>query len=169
MGWNCGYIYLFGLWVHKRQLTWHFEKNQPPGFLETRVFDPSVCSCYFYIFKVKHASQNDYMYPFAFMPKSTRFVRFSVIQLRWRWSLSVGVNEIVNLRVTVRTRVTPSFRVRVWFRAILLCLILKKGFSSLLLYSWPKIATQLTHPMCPEVGSIWHASKIFFCSSLFTT
>ena len=32
--------------------------------------------------------------------------------------------------VIVRTSVTPSFRVRVWFRAILLCLILKKGFSS---------------------------------------
>ena len=28
--------------------------------------------------------------------------------------------------VTVRTRVTPSFRVRVWFRATLLCLIFKR-------------------------------------------
>ena len=37
--------------------------------------------------------------------------------------------------VTVRTSVTPSFRVAVWFRANLLCLILKKGFSSLLIFS----------------------------------
>ena len=35
----------------------------------------------------------------------------------------------------VRTSVAPSFRVRVWFRAILHCLILKMGFSSLLIYS----------------------------------
>ena len=37
----------------------------------------------------------------------------------------MGVNEIINLGY----RVTPSFRVRVWFRAILLYLPkFKKGF-----------------------------------------
>ena len=41
------------------------------------------------------------------------------------------VNENINLRSSV----APSFRVRVWFRAILRCLILKMGFSSLLIYS----------------------------------
>ena len=46
--------------------------------------------------------------------------------LRWRGSLLAEVNENINV-VTVRTRVTPSFvRVRVCFRAILLCLILKR-------------------------------------------
>ena len=46
--------------------------------------------------------------------------------LRWHGSHSAVVNENIN-RVTARTRVTLSFKVRDCFRAILLCLILK-GF-----------------------------------------
>ena len=41
----------------------------------------------------------------------------------------------INVAREVTRRVAPSFRVRVWFRAILRCLILKMGFSSLLIYS----------------------------------
>ena len=45
--------------------------------------------------------------------------------LKWGSSLSVEVITKTTW-VTVRARVTPSFRVRVWFRAILFCLILKR-------------------------------------------
>ena len=62
-------------------------------------------------------------------------------RVRARARLRVGGSEVSRRRltkkkwVTVRTRDTPTCRVRVWFRAILLCLILKKGFSSSLIYS----------------------------------
>ena len=57
----------------------------------------------------------------------------NVILTKLTLSIKVGVNRVFRRRltkthtwVTVRTRVTPSFRVRVCFRAILLCLILKR-------------------------------------------
>ena len=52
----------------------------------------------------------------------------------FKGSHSAEVNENINLGYS-QDQCTASFRVRVWFRAILLCLILKKGFCSLLIYS----------------------------------
>ena len=49
-----------------------------------------------------------------------------VVLLRWHGCPSAEVNENINLGYSQDDRVTPSFRVRVWFRAILLCLILKR-------------------------------------------
>ena len=64
-----------------------------------------------------------------------------------------GVNEIINLSYSQDQGYSYSFRVRVWFRAILLCLILKKGFSSLLNI----FMTQNCHSMDASTCSLWVA------------
>ena len=69
--------------------------------------------------------------------------------------------------VTARTRVTPSFRVRACFRAILLCLILKRVLVAHKYIHEPKIATRWTH--LHTVGSVLttNVSQINLCQLLF--
>ena len=55
-------------------------------------------------------------------------VRARLRVLRWDGSHSAEVNENINLYS--RTRVTSSFRLRAWFRAVLLCLILKRVLAA---------------------------------------
>ena len=46
---------------------------------------------------------------------------------------------MITTGVTARTRVTPSFKVRVCFRAILLCLILKRVLVVIYIFMNPKL------------------------------
>ena len=73
-----------------------------------------------------HTTRHESTRIFTAIVTAEAAVKLTLSLLRWHVSHLAEVNETINLAVTVRTRVTPSFKVRVCFRAILLCLILKR-------------------------------------------
>ena len=91
---------LCGVWTHMCMHEVHFPSSCLPGFNRIRSFVVT-----YWVRRYLDSTKSKVLFI-----------------LKRRWSLSAEVNKNISL-VMLSTRITPSFRVRVCFRAILLCLI----------------------------------------------